>query len=160
MNGIKLAKMTLENLSDTQDEVDGVIDTMPVDQLVSLGQRLWWIVKRANKTLDLIKKRLRDEATLFPDKGTVTHRFEAPNDGTHSLVIPSSPQLTINKTTDVEKLKATLGPRFDDFFTTTVRYQPCKDFQLAIKSASPAEQAVLLDAVNVNSRTARVVFKD
>jgi hypothetical protein len=160
MKGIKLAKQTLDTLNSTQQEVDGNISTMPIEQLVVLGQRLWWIVKRANQILDVIKHRLREEATQFPDRGSITHRFEAVEDETHSLVIPSSPQLTINGTTDMDKLKAELGPLFDEYFVTVTTHKPRKDFQVAVRQCDPKVQAILMGAINVNQRTSRVVFKD
>lgn len=160
MRGLRLAKQTLDTLNSTQQEVENSLATMPLDQLVALGQRLWWVVKRANQILDEIKERLRKEATQFPDRGTATHRFESPEDDTHSLVIPSSAHLTISKATDIDKLKADLGPLFDDYFDTVVTYKPRKDFQIAVRKCNPDVQATLLGAVNVNQRTSRVVFKD
>lgn len=138
------------------DIVEGAsshLDQMDLQSLVEMGQRLWWVVKRANKILDGIKVRFRNEA----QHGHA--RFDAP-DGSHCLVIPHSAGVTLRKDADIEQVKKILGDRFDLFFEEVVTYKPRKDFTSRVASCPVSEQKLVMHVIDIADRTPRVVFKD
>jgi len=133
------------------------LKNMPREDLVDVGQRLWWLVKKADGVLTEIKEILREEAlSLSPQEMT---RFDSPS-GAHCLVIPSKSSVALKKNIDVDALKATLGPTFSSFFETLVTYRVRKEFQPLVASAPPAIQNAVLSSITMEDRTPRVVFKD
>ena len=150
-------KQALHLLSQAEDDLLQTVGTAPVAELIAVGQRLWWIVDRANKILDLIKVRLRQEAAGTPGSS----RFDSlPGDSAHALVVPQASSLNVRKDADVSGLATLLGDRFPEFFETVTTYRPRKDFQVRVASSPAAEQGALLEAVEMVDRTPRVVFKD
>lgn len=150
------AKQALTHLGQVEG-VETFLDQLDRTELVALGQRLWWLNKRANKVLDGIKIRLRDEAAAQGGSGTC--RFDSP-DGSHCLIIPHASSLGLRKDADIEAVKTLLGPRWRDFFDEVITYKPRKDFQNRTAACTPAEQAALLGVIDLSDRTPRVVFKD
>jgi len=150
------AKQALTLLTDTEGVVPEV-DNIPVTDLVALGQRLWWMTKRANKVLDAIKVRLRKEA--HGHTGEDAWRCDSPEGG-HCLVIRNESILNVRKDADIVGLRALLGDRFPEFFQEVVTYKPHKHFQIRTAGCMTDEQAVLLESVDLVDRTPRVVFKD
>lgn len=151
---IASVKQALTYLDDVEESLP-FMDNMTSSELVMLGQRLWFIIKRSNKILDRIKVRLREEAG---NPHSAVH-FDG-EDKTHCLVIPQSPVLDVRKDADIKKLKDLLRDDFDIYFEEVVSHHPRKDFDVRTSSCAPDVQQVLFDAVNVNERTHRVVFKD
>jgi hypothetical protein len=133
------------------------LDQMSIPDLVVFGQRLWWVVKRANKVLDAIKVRFRDEAAKVPSDAPA--RFDAP-DGSHCLVIPHKASLSMRSDADIQHLKQALGDRFGDYFEEVISYKLRKDFSTRIASCVGPERVALNDAVDQVDRTSRVIFKD
>lgn len=134
-----------------QIESDDVRE-MPQKDLVLLGQRLWWLIKHAEKLLGVIKDKLRQEAA------GANRRFEA--DDSHCLVLPQKPTIELRKGLDIAEMKTKLGPRFSEFFEEVVTYKPKPDFKQRTAAADADTAALLLNAVTLNTRSARVVFKD
>lgn len=159
MLGQQKVQDALQALQEATTDLAGQVPGLPLTEVITTGQRLWWVVKRATVLLDEIKIRLRGEAATMPDKGLNTHRFDAP-DGSHALVIPSSPTLEAKKDADMAAVKALLGPQFADFFDEILVYKPRKTFQSGITKCAADQQVALINSVTLTERTPRVVFKD
>ena len=150
---ILAARQALVLISQTQPEA---MATAPQQDVVALGQRLWWIIKHSDQILERVKARLRVDAAAL---GEGAQRFESP-DGTHCMVHPETTAVEVRKDFDLGKLKLVLGDRLEDYFKVVTTYQPRKDFRELVAKAPPEHQAVLLESVTLIPRQSRVVFKD
>lgn len=146
-------------LGDLDKDIPKVVDTLTNEELVVLGQRLWWLIKRATKALEPIKSKLRGQAHLQAQGATGNRRFEA-SDGSHCIVSipPSAPVL--RKDADMAKIKILLGTHFDDFFDTQVTYRPCKGFQDMVPLLTPDAANAVMSVLNMAESTPKVTFKD
>lgn len=133
--------------------------TMSTDEMVSLGQRLWWLSKRINKALVPIKSKLRDVAVLASGGTLGPIRMESP-DGCHVTVVIQPEVMVIRKGVDVSVVKATLGDKFDMAFETTVTYKLRKDVQLCLSGMSESDIATIMSVVDASDMTPKVAFKD
>ena len=147
-------KRALAALGNIDQEAGSLVAQASVPDLVAVGQRLWWLIKKANKALEPIKERMRAEA------GGVTKKFEAGDGTAHCMVICSVPKVSLRKDADITRLKAALGAKFSDLFDERVSYQPRKDFQELVKECSANEKQAVLSAVDMVSDPARISFKD
>jgi hypothetical protein len=157
--GQQKIRQSLDDLQEATTDLAGRVQGLPLPEAVITGQHLWWVIKRATDLLDEIKVRLRNEAAAMPDRGMNTHRFDAP-DGSHALVIPSSPTLEVKKDADMPGVKTALGTQFGDFFEEVIVYKPRKSFQTGVTKCAADQQAALLNVVTMQERAPRVVFKD
>lgn len=126
------------------------LKTLPQTEVVQLGHQFWQITNQLEEFLTVVKDRLRTDAGA----ATETVKFGP------ASVIPHSPTIEVKKDFDAEALQQKLGESFGDYFEEVTTYKPRKDFQEKVKKADPRLQALLLEAVNLNARIARVVFKD
>ncbi len=157
VNGYLAAvKQTLASLAQVED-VPGCLAKFSLEELVSLGQWLWWINKRSLTLLELVKSSLREKALANSVSGTSL--FVSP-DGAQCLVIPQVPTLVVKKDADISGLRTMLGDRFGEFFEEMVTYKTHKSFQTYTANCPQGEQNALLDSVDLVSRRSRVVFKD
>lgn len=146
-------RKALNALGNLDQEAGSLVPAASLPELVAVGQRLWWLIKKADKALDVIKDRLRTES------GGISKKFES-GEGSHCMVTYSAPKVTLRKDAEIPKLKAVLGAKFLDLFEESIKYKPRKDFQEAFKECSPEEMAVLLTAVDMTSDPPRISFKD
>jgi hypothetical protein len=149
-------KQTLAQLTQP-GELLSRINQIPLEDVVVIGQRLWWISKRVTSTLDVVKTRLREEALKRPLSETC--RFDG-SEGSFCFVVPQSTALLLRQDANIKGLKKVLGIRFPEFFDETLTYTPVKDFQVKVAACTPEEQKALLLSVDLASRTPRVIFKD
>lgn len=146
-------KTALAELGNIDQEAGNLVPQTGAPDLVAVGQRLWWIIKKSNKALDVIKERLREEAN-----GTTT-RFES-GEGSHCMVICPAIKAVIRKDTDIPKLKTELGERFLDIFEEVVTYKLRKDFKDSMKFCTPQELLAVLRSTDMVEDTPRITFKD
>lgn len=152
---IHMARQCLTLIDDLESSASPNVSTIPVSELVSIGQRLWWIIKRADRILDKIKGRLRTEAGVDPGP----KRFDAP-DGSHCIVTVLPPAVALRKEADMAAVKAALGPEFTEVFEEVVSYVPRRDFKVRVGELDPVKAQVVMAAVQLVDRTSRVGFKD
>lgn len=131
------------------------VPDMPLDELVAFGQRVWWLSKRLNKVMDIIKIRIREHA----QGGVGTQKLEA-LDGSFAIVSPQPANLVLRKDTDIDQLKVSLGDKFDAVFDTVVTYKPKKDIQDQVVNLTQEQIAVIMSVVDMTDTTPKVAFKD
>jgi hypothetical protein len=133
-------------------------EKLPSEQqadLVSLGQHLWSLLKHGDETLDVIKARLRLDAS----SSTKVTDFTGPEG--HCKVVPQVDSIALHKDTNIADLKAKIGEvKFAEFFETVVTYKPRKGLRDNISAEDPYIIGVVLGALDVTPRTARVTFED
>ena len=148
-------KQALTALGDIDQEAGTLVPRATLPDLVAVGQRLWWIVKRANKALDVIKDRLRIEGGGF----NTSRRFES-GEGSHCMVLCPPQKMVLRKDADISRLRAVLGDKFSDFIEESVQYKLRKDFPKLVKDCTGDETKALLESVDMVSGTPRITFKD
>ena len=141
-----------------QQHGEAEVELLTRDDLVSLGQRLWWLSKHVSNLIEKVKDRLRKEAARKPSKDQ--QRFEAGDQSGHCLVIPSPSTVEVKPDADMRPIRQALGAAFSEYFDEDTIYRPRKGFQDRFINATPEEQARLLEVVTVNPRASRVIFKD
>jgi hypothetical protein len=142
---------------DRDAEID--VPLMPPDELVSFGQRIWWVHKRLSKALDPVKTRLREIALVRSNGSMEQQRLESA-DGSHAIVTPQPETMVLRKDANIEQVKIGLGAKFDDLFEKVTGYRPRKDIQSKIRMLTPTELTLVMSAVDMTDTKAKVEFKD
>jgi len=145
----------LQIVGDIDRDAVKEIPDMSLGDLVSFGQRVWWMTKRFNRTLEVVKGRIRE---CIQD-GKEAKRLEA-LDGSFAIVSPQPGNLILRKDVDVSQIKALLGDKFDILFDTVTTYRPKRDIQDRIGNLTQEQVAIVMSVVDVPDTTAKVTFKD
>lgn len=155
MNVTQRIRKALLTVGDIDRDALREVPDMPLEDLVSFGQRVWWLTKRLNKVMEPVKARIRDYAV----SGAGTQRLEA-SDGSFAIVSPQPANLVLRKDTDIDQLKVALGDKFDIVFDTVVTYKPKKDIQDQVVNLTQEQVAVVMSVVDVADTMSKVAFKD
>lgn len=147
-------RRALAVLGDIDKDLD--VAALTPDELLQVGQRIWWINKRLNKAFEPIKARLR-EIALATDPTPGSQRFES-NDGSHAIVTIQNVAPTLRKDADMERVRSVLGSKFDEVFDITVSYRLRKDVD--VLALDPDEQTVVMQVLDIVDVPPKVAFKD
>ena len=122
---------------------------------MSLGQRLWWLIKRSNKTLEVLKVRLRGLA------GSATGSYRVASvDGSHCIVTVPKPAPIIRQDANLIACKQVLGDDFAKCFDEVTSTRPKKDIADQIAELTPDKAAAVLLVLDMSDATPKVAFKD
>lgn len=152
-------RQALQALGDLDREIGGKLPAYPIEDVVGLGQRLWWLLKRGNKALEPIKIRLREEAIKQGKGAPGNHRFESP-DGSHCIVTIPNPSPILRRDADMALLRDTLGEVFDECFDMVVSIKPKKDIEAVVARLPPDKASAVMSVLDLADTTPRVAFKD
>lgn len=155
MNVGQRIRKALQAVGDIDREASKEVPDMSLDDLVSFGQRVWWLTKRLNKAIEPVKARIREHTV----SGTGTQRLES-LDGSFAIVSPQPANLVLRKDTNIEHLKASLGDKFDTMFDTVVTYRPKKDIQDQVANLNQEQVMIVMSVVDMTDTTPKVTFKD
>ena len=147
-------RRALAVLGDIDKDLD--VAALSPEDLLQVGQRIWWINKRLNKAFEPVKARLR-EIALAADPTPGNHRFEAP-DGSHAIVTIQNVTPTLRKDADMDRVRAVLGPKFDEVFDLTVSYRLRMDVD--VLALGPAERTAVMQVLDFVDVPPNVAFKD
>jgi len=145
---ILLIKQALILLDEAEKIPWDETDTPNTDRVV-LGQRLWWLVKRATQMLEPIKEDLRASGCARIDTA----------DGSHCLILPSPTSVDIPKE-HIETIRNALGQRFSLYFDQVTEARLKKDFLTLLSDTSEEDRDILYQHLTLTPRLARVIFKD
>lgn len=157
---IQDVRQALTSLGNLDREITGNLPAYSTEEVVALGQRLWWLVKRSTKALDPIKVRLRELAVQQAGSVPGCQRFEA-SDGAHCIVTIPNSSLILRKDADMHKVKSILGDA--DFFLCfdeIVTYKPKKDIQDIASKFPKDKAAAVMTVLDMADNTPKVAFKD
>jgi len=153
-------RQAIQSMGNMDREVANEIPKMPKEDLVILGQRLWWLIKRATRTLDPIKARFRELAIQQASGVAGNQRFEA-TDGSHCIVVIQNVTPVVRKDSDMAKLRASIGDvLFDQCFDTVTVYKPKKNIQELVAGMPPDNANSIMSILDMADGTPKVMFKD
>ena len=159
LNFVARTRLALQTLGDIDKELnnEAVFAKLTPDELLQIGQRIWWMTKRLNRAFEPIKCRLRELALATSNGVPGSQRFESP-DGSHAIVTVQPVAPTLRKEADMERVRAILGSKFDEVFDTTITYRLRKDVD--VLSLEQDEQDAVMVVLDMTDNPPKVAFKD
>tara|TARA_B100001094_G_scaffold45553_1_gene40535 strand:- start:41 stop:490 length:450 start_codon:yes stop_codon:yes gene_type:complete len=127
------------------------------DDLTAMACELAQVVAIAQTRLEDLKPTIRQRATHM--RGSESHVQFQTNAGRVSVTFPS-PRYKARKGIDWDRMRSTLGDRFDMYFTTKVTHGVRKDIEQVVKTRTASvEIGTVLEALSRDEPTPRVGFK-
>lgn len=119
--------------------------------LIREGFDLYSYYRQVKEELGLVKKQIAEKAKLFTEDGTI--RFALPDEGLECKVT----FVTEFQISDVEKMRALLGERFEDLVEVKVVYKPSRKL---IELASQADELgmQLRELIVMKERSPQISF--
>lgn len=149
-------------MSDLITDARNLLDAdAPAEALADVAVRLAKVIADHQKVLDDLKPILRDLARDRARGRDESHVHWNTPAGSTSVTFPA-PRWIPAKGTDWDALKATLGDRFDAYFTTKVTHGVRKDIAEVVKvrlASGGSDVASVMEAIKRDEPTPRVGFR-
>lgn len=149
-----------QDLSALLSAIEAEVATATTARRVDLGSFLWETITHANKVFDLLKRRHLRPAALSAGGNQPGRQVLAGSGKTKCHVKVPEPRYRLRRDASVDELKRALGPRFDEFFSVTVKVQPKREAgNLVARLQDPVLRSQLLSALEEVQDTPRVFFR-
>lgn len=138
-------------------EVAANINSMPLDEVVTLGRKLWKITSACQRAVEGVKDRVRKETPATPGR----HEFRGADQAVCTVTVPE-PYPVLRSGVTWGDLVELLGPQMaNELFVVKTTVKPRKDFaEVAARllAEDPRRAQVLLSTVDMSTGKPRVSF--
>lgn len=141
----------------TSDLITASDSSLSLEVRIAAGARLWDVLARAQKAVDLLKPALRMEARA-KIQGAGSTTIEGTGMTRAIITIPES-SLQIVKDADMAALKRMLGNKFAPMFEERVTYKCRPNIEQNIQRLNSKDQAAVFAVVKEVEGTPRVSFQ-
>jgi hypothetical protein len=146
------------NTNDILDRALNINLDADTDEITAMACELAQVVAIAQNRLEDLKPIIRERAAA--QRGSESHVQFQTRTGRVSVTFPS-PRYKARKGIDWDRMRSTLGDRFDMYFTTKVTHGVRKDIEQVVKTRTAAhiEIGTVLESLSRDEPTPRVGFK-